>query len=130
MVDCGLWPTRKRLIAVIKNRRKISKACLMIALAILCALTGATLGLRFRVMVLLPIIVAILLAVAVAVLIARVGLWTAAIDAIVVTASLQLGYLGGAAIRLIIAAGRVPASRQPAAPHAQTVLKLVSPHSD
>ena len=92
----------------------------MLVLAITYALIGAVLGLRFRVMVLMPAI-AISGLVIVGVELARgTGLSLAAVEMVVAVASIQIGYLGGAAIRLFLAAARGAAARRAstsAAPH-------------
>jgi len=103
----------------------------MVAFAILCALTGGTLGLRFTVAVLVPATAAVLAMIMGTIFVAGTDPWSAAIAALVSTTLLQLGYFSGAAIRLFLAAARSPAAQRPAAPSvARPVLRIVRPHSD
>jgi hypothetical protein len=74
----------------------------MLTLAALCAVTGIVLGLRFRVMVLLPTNAIILVTVAVlSVLRGNTLTATVAASVVAVIAS-ELGYLCGAAARLLL----------------------------
>jgi hypothetical protein len=100
----------------------------MVALAILCAMTGATLGLRFTVWVLAPAIVAALALVVAVKFVAGANLSSTAIDALVATTSLQLGYVSGAAIRLFLAAARSAGASRRAS--IRSILRIVPPHSD
>jgi hypothetical protein len=83
----------------------------MAVLAILSFLTGTVLGMRFRVMVLIPAITCAL-AIAVAIGVFRqhtVG--SVALIAAATVTSLQIGYMAGIAIRHFLAAVRTPGRR-------------------
>jgi hypothetical protein len=82
----------------------------MPALAIICSLVGAVLGLRFKVMILLPVIVIGLIAIT-SFDIAR-GTPLAVSEAAVATTATQLGYLCGAALRRLLAAYHIGAARR------------------
>jgi hypothetical protein len=101
----------------------------MITLAILCALTGATLGLRFRVAVLVPPVVIILLVATTLIFVAHLEPLTGAAYVAIAVTSLQLGYFCGAAIRLFLASARRPAS-QAAPTIIASVPHTVRPHSE
>jgi hypothetical protein len=75
----------------------------MFSLAIIYALIGAVLGLRFKVMVLAPTIALSLVIIAGVNLAFGTGLWMAVIETVIAVTSVQIGYLGGAAIRLFLA---------------------------
>jgi hypothetical protein len=72
----------------------------MFSLAIFYALIGAALGLRFRVMVLMPMIALSVVVITGINIADGAGLRMAAIDTGIAVISLQIGYLGGAATRL------------------------------
>jgi hypothetical protein len=87
----------------------------MVSLSVCCALMGVVLGLRFKVLVLVPataISLALIMGIA---LIAGAGLLWAVIFAIIGTVSLQFGYLSGLTIGAVIAASDLGAPRAPAA---------------
>jgi len=74
----------------------------MFSLAIFYVLIGTVLGLDFTVMVLMPTIalsVVLIIGVNVA---WGTGLWMAAIETVIALTSVQIGYLGGAAVRLFL----------------------------
>jgi hypothetical protein len=74
----------------------------MFSLAVFYGLMGAVLALRFTVMVLMPTI-ALSVVVIVGVNVAcGTGLWMAAIETVIALTSVQIGYLGGAAMRLFL----------------------------
>jgi hypothetical protein len=78
----------------------------MFSLAIVHTLIGAVLGLRFKVMVLVPMFAISLIAIAGVNAALGAGLWMAVIEMVIAVTSAQVGYLGGAAIRLFLAAPR------------------------
>lgn len=83
----------------------------MLILAMAALLLGAVLGLRFRVLILLPAaVVAIAITVA-ADSIEHSSLWTIVVDVVSALASLQMGYLAGA-----IAGGLSRAAKRSATP--------------
>ena len=68
----------------------------MLTLTVVAMLSGAVLGLRYKVLILAP---AITFALVFVVGFAReAGIWWIALDMVVVTTALQLGYLGGSAL--------------------------------
>jgi hypothetical protein len=73
----------------------------MLALAISCAMVGALLGLKFRVMVLVPTGAIILIALTVLELARGTALGTSALADGVAICATDLGYLGGATLRLL-----------------------------
>ena len=83
----------------------------MFSLAIVCALIGAVLGLRFKVMVLVPTIAICTMAIALGNIAFGGGAWMAAIETAIAITLAQVGYLGGAAIRLFLAAPRDAGAR-------------------
>ena len=75
----------------------------MLPLVIISTLTGVLLGLRYKVLILFPTIT-LVAAVGLGVGIARGdGPWSFLIETIAAIVALQVGYLGGSAIRFIIA---------------------------
>jgi len=69
----------------------------MLTLTIVTILVGAVLGLRYKVFILLPAVTFVLVFV-IGVGVARgAGIWRIALDMMVATAALQLGYAGGSA---------------------------------
>ena len=69
----------------------------MLTLAVVIILGGALLGFRYRVSILLPSAIFVLVVV-VGVGVARgTGMWRIALDLLVTTTALQLGYVGGSA---------------------------------
>ena len=69
----------------------------MLTLTIVTTLVGAVLGLRYKVFTLLPAVMFVL-AFVIGVDVARgAGIWRIALDMMVATTALQLGYAGGSA---------------------------------
>jgi hypothetical protein len=91
----------------------------MMILGIIGFVTGAVLGGRFKVLILIPAISLWLLATAGVGLVTAGDIWTVLLAMLLGTASLQIGYLTGTFICFIIATGRAArigrALRQPAA---------------
>jgi hypothetical protein len=87
----------------------------MLALALTAALVGAVLGLRFKVLVLVPAIAIFVALIAAASLALAIGPWRALIAVVVATIALQIGFLGGSGTRLFVAGGRTWAARRPSA---------------
>jgi hypothetical protein len=76
----------------------------MLTHTVVAMLSGAVLGLRYKVLILAP---AIMFALVFVVGLAReAGIWWIALDMVVVTTALQLGYLGGSALAAALAAAR------------------------
>jgi len=71
-------------------------------------LVGAVLGLRFKVLVLVPVICVALAIVLVDGIARGDGLWWLALAMIVITTSLQLGYILGNVVRFAMGAARAP----------------------
>ena len=86
----------------------------MMIFAIISFLVGATLGLRFDVLVLVPAILFQLVVVLVVNAALGVGPWLVVLTVPII--ALETGYLGGAATRLIVAAARVVRSRSATKP--------------
>lgn len=84
----------------------------MTLFAIISILAGATLGLRSDVLILIPAILIQLVVALVANAAFSIGPWLVVL--VVPVVALQVGYLGGAATRLIVAAARVARSRSAA----------------
>ena len=84
----------------------------MFLLAIVHTLIGAVLGLRFKVMVLVPMFAISLIAIAGVNAALGTGLWMTLIEMVIAVTSTQVGYLGGAAIRLFLAAPRGAAAER------------------
>jgi hypothetical protein len=76
----------------------------MVSLCICCSLIGAALGLRFKVLVLMPVTAISLVLIMGSTLITGAGLGLALISAVAGTLSLQFGYLGGLVTSVVIAA--------------------------
>jgi hypothetical protein len=87
----------------------------MIALAIISLIVGAALGLRFKVLILLPAILAGLLGAAMSSILIGSGDWLPAM--ILTTIGLQLGYVGASATLIVIK----PAHRPRPAAQAKTI---------
>jgi len=68
----------------------------MLILAMAALLLGAVLGLRFRVLILLPAAVVAIATMVAADSIEHSSLWTIVVDVVLALASLQMGYLAGA----------------------------------
>jgi hypothetical protein len=86
----------------------------MFSRAITYALIGAVLGLRFKVMVLVPTIAISLIVIALVALTFGSGIWMAVIETVIAVTLVQVGYLCGAAIRMFLAGSR-DTIRQPSA---------------
>jgi len=78
----------------------------MFSLAIIAALLGAVLGLRFKVMVLIPTIAVGVMLITIINIVLGAGAWIAVIEIAVAVMAVQVSYLAGAAIRLFLAAPR------------------------
>ena len=76
----------------------------MVSLAISCTLIGAALGLRFKVLILVPATAISLVLIMGIALISANGLAWAIMSAVVGTISLQFGYLGGLVTGVVLAA--------------------------
>lgn len=89
----------------------------LMALITLCI--GATLGLRFRVFVLIPAILATVLVVTAGGLIQGTGIGTIAVMNVICAVCLQFGYLGGVLLWSRTTAGRFDAAKNspPARPY-------------
>jgi hypothetical protein len=72
----------------------------MISLSILCTVVGAVLGLRFKVLVLVPATLATGIVIATVSVSTGTEVWWTVILTVMGVTLLQLGYLGGAAISL------------------------------
>jgi hypothetical protein len=80
----------------------------MVILMMIGILVGAVLGLRFKVLVLVPVICGALAIVVVDGIARETGLWQLLLAMIVIAISLQLGYVLGIVARFIMVAARVP----------------------
>jgi hypothetical protein len=69
----------------------------MLTLTIVTILGGALLGLRYRVFILLPAAIFVLVLVIAVGVACGAGTWRMALDMLVATTALQLGYVGGSA---------------------------------
>jgi hypothetical protein len=76
---------------------------LMVLLSLLCILIGALLGLRFRVLVLVPATAVCIFLVLLVGLSSGAGAAWTAIVAVIAAALLQVGYLGGVTISFFVA---------------------------
>ncbi|ARN81499.1 hypothetical protein MCBRY_003820 [Methylocystis bryophila] len=74
---------------------------MFLACAIVCFFLGAGLGLRFKVLVLVPAIVIMLPIICVAMAIGGHSFWSAAVSSFGCSLVLQFGYLGGALISFL-----------------------------
>jgi len=84
----------------------------VVSLAIACFLIGTLLGLRFRVLILVPTtLIGSLLVVGIAIG-SGSSAWRAVVVAIMAATSLQIGYLGGAAASLLATASELRAARR------------------
>jgi hypothetical protein len=77
-------------------------------LVLIGILLGAVLGLRFKVLVLVPVICAALPVVVVAGIARGDGLWQLVLAMIVIATFLQLGYVLGIVVRFVMVAARAP----------------------
>ena len=78
----------------------------MLSLSLISLLVGAVLGMRFRVLVLLPAIFAALLAILAVGISSSINFPVIALAMVLATACLQLGYLGGVATRHVLTLAR------------------------
>ena len=90
----------------------------MTMLVLCCALAGAVLGLRFKVLVLVPAIGLAVLIVVVSGVARADGTWAIVGAAAAVATVLQIGYLAGTLTRFAIASGRGGRPRPAATPAA------------
>ena len=67
----------------------------MVTFTIVSVLVGALLGMRFRVFILLPVVLLTVAIVAAVGLARESGAWRILLEIVVVMAALELGYLGG-----------------------------------
>ncbi len=74
--------------------------------AIMTTLIGAMLGLRFKVLILVPAIVTSFLAIFGIGIAHGVGLWASLLATLLTITTLQIGYLAGAAVRFGVARAR------------------------
>jgi hypothetical protein len=88
----------------------------MVNLAILSLLAGAVIGMRFKVLILLPLSIFGGLNTLLVALIIGETMSSALISSAVVVLALQAGYLFGSGTRFAIAASRVPRTREAHAP--------------
>jgi hypothetical protein len=89
----------------------------MLILAIIGSLVGVALGLRFTMLILVPVIALALAFVAVnGVLIDEDGIWRIVGSMIIVVISVQLGYLGGNVLRSLIWGARAADHVRPSIP--------------
>lgn len=79
------------------------RGALMVLLSIVCILIGALLGLRFRVLVLVPATAICIFLVLLVGLSSGAGAAWTAIVAVIAAALLQVGYLGGVAMSFFVA---------------------------
>ncbi len=87
-------------------------AILMMNLALSCLLLGAVLGLRFKVMILVPVMVIGFVAAPTSLLHGyKDDIWLIVLTMALVGTGLQLGFLGGLVTRFVIASTRVFRSR-------------------
>jgi hypothetical protein len=84
----------------------------MVSLAIGCFLIGMLLGLRFKVLILVPTTMVGVLIIAGIALFSGSGVWWASIVTIMAATSLQIGYLGGAATSLLVTTSDLRAARR------------------
>jgi hypothetical protein len=78
----------------------------MLILAIISFLIGVALGLRFKVLILVPAIGLALAMVAVHGIVVEDGVWRLVGTMVVVATFIQLGYLGGSVLHSVIGASR------------------------
>jgi len=80
----------------------------MVLLSIVCILIGALLGLRFRVLVLVPTTAICIFLVSLVGLSSGAGAAWTVIAAVIASALLQIGYLGGVAMSFFVAEAHRP----------------------
>lgn len=85
----------------------------MVMLATLCTLVGAVLGLRFRVVVLVPAIAAGLVLIAAGAPVFGLEPWRGVLGVVVAATALQVGFLCGSGIRIFMAAAHLATVRRP-----------------
>jgi hypothetical protein len=90
-------------------------ATVMLPLAILATLFGMVLGLRFRVLVLLPAFAFGLVLITGGGLASGTGIWRIVASLVLLAGGLQFGFLGGSGLRLVMAGARLAGSREPSA---------------
>jgi hypothetical protein len=83
----------------------------MTTVFIFCTLVGAVLGMRFKVLILIPATIVAVIFVVIARAVLGDQISTIILAGITVATCLQVGYLGGGATRLVIAATRMPNRR-------------------
>jgi len=88
----------------------------MVILIPMGVLVGAVLGLRFKVLVLVPMICAALPVIVVSGITRGEGVWRLALAMIVVAISLQLGYVLGSFVQSIMGAARATNHRRASMP--------------
>jgi hypothetical protein len=91
----------------------------MAAFASICFLVGLVLGLRFRLLILVPAIGFSLLGVTANGVVTGESVWRLALVAVVAATAIQLGYVGGALAQLFFRSGS--ASHRSSAPERQHV---------
>lgn len=84
----------------------------MVSLAICCSLIGAMLGLRFKVLILVPATMFGILFIVGIALSAGSSVWWAAVVTVMAATSLHIGYLSGAATGLLVTASDLRAVRR------------------
>jgi hypothetical protein len=93
----NVYPTKDTRISEDKEQHPHSGARLLLILIVVTILGGAVLGLRYKVFILLPATTLVLVFV-VGIGVAReAGIWRIALDMVVATTALQLGYVGASA---------------------------------
>ena len=97
----------------------------MLILAMAAILLGAVLGLRFKVLILLPAAVVAVAIMAAADSVAHNSLSTTAVDVVLVLAGLQMGYLAGAIAGGLM--GVAPHSEAPWQESASSITKSTIP---
>jgi hypothetical protein len=88
----------------------------MLILAIIGSLVGVALGLRFTMLILVPVIALALAFVAVNGVLIEDGIWRIVGSMIIVVISVQLGYLGGNVLRSLIWGARAADHVRPSIP--------------
>lgn len=97
----------------------------MLIFAMAALLLGAVLGLRFKVLILLPAAVVAVAIMIAADLIERIGLSVTVVDVVLVLAGLQMGYLAGAIAGGLM--GLAPQSEAPWQESASSIGKSTIP---
>jgi len=94
-------------------------------LTLMGALAGAVLGLRFKVLVLVPVICVALAIVLVNGIARSDGVWWLAFTMIMIATALQLGYVLGIVVRVVINAARAPNHRRNSMPTSAGMSKSI-----